>query len=184
MAIAKNMGSGWHSQSVRHSYARRFGRADGKNLTKTQEKTLKTKIKENKQIPLTHPRKIGKNKGLYYLKAGNIHKVDVKKDLNIKAQHKRSPKEDSWRGDNKPSTFQQKTYKHKTNNKIRVAGEGITLRLRQEETISFFLNDRIFSPEQFLEPKKSILKIFLSKSYLFSKIRHQKALYTQTTSPK
>jgi len=102
--MAKYNGSGWHRQSVRHSRARRLGHAGGtyKHLDKKTKNKILTKIKKSTISP-THARRIRPYEGLYYLKAGKIHRQDLQKDRHIKAIHKRNKQDDTWRGDDKPS---------------------------------------------------------------------------------
>lgn len=70
---------------------------------KKMRKTTKRKKTTRKFVRRgqTKPRKRtykGKT-GLYYTKAGKVHRVDRSKDSKIKAKHNRSPKSPSWRGD-------------------------------------------------------------------------------------
>jgi hypothetical protein len=86
-------------------FSRHFGKAE-KKLTTKQKKHIAEIIKhEHKEMALTHPRKVGGNSGMFYLKAGKIHKTNPRKDTRIKAEHKRSKHDDSWRGDVKGSRF-------------------------------------------------------------------------------
>jgi catalase len=98
------MKTGWKKQHTRHSRARKYGRAGGtyKHLTKEQKKRIMTKIKKTTGSQ-THAKKMKPYEGLYYLKAGKVHRQDLQKDRHIKAIHKRNKQDDTWRGDYKPS---------------------------------------------------------------------------------
>lgn len=102
------MKTGWKGERTRHSNARKYGRAGGKyhKLTGAQKRTIGARIRsEHDEMALTHPREVRGMHGLYYLKAGKVHRVSHKRDTGIKAQHRRKPASDSWRGDLKGSRY-------------------------------------------------------------------------------
>jgi hypothetical protein len=101
------MKTGWKGEKLRHSNARRTGHAGGKyhSLTTKQKAKAMHSIKGDHDIAKTHPREISGMKGLFYMKAGTIHRVSHKRDTGIKANYKRQKTEDSWRGDVKNSRY-------------------------------------------------------------------------------
>lgn len=105
MAKAK---TGWKGERLRHSNARKHGKAGGKyhNLTGAQKRTIGSKIRaEHDEMALTHPREVRGMTGLFYLKAGKVHRVSHKRDTGIKAKHNRTKFQDQWRGDIKGSRY-------------------------------------------------------------------------------
>jgi len=65
------------------------------------KKKTRKKMKKYVRRGQTKPRKRTYKgvTGLFYTKAGKIHKVSRSRDKKIKAKHTRSKKSPSWRGD-------------------------------------------------------------------------------------
>lgn len=80
MAKAKKQGSGWHKQKVRHSRAKKFGKAGGKYKAEKMSKRIKTMLKENPKLKNMTFKQL-KNKGIFLR-----YRADSDKDgtINIK----------------------------------------------------------------------------------------------------